>query len=64
MSSYSDSMCILKQTEKNTRVVVLLKVYGTYFVRLMTGKEGIVENIFKGEDLKEAEEAFEKYISA
>jgi len=60
----SESMCVLKQTEKSTRVVVLLKVYDTFFVRLMTGKEGVVENIFKGNDLKEAEEAFEKYITA
>lgn len=57
-------MCVLKEHEKNAKVVCLLKVYDMYFVRIITGKEGVVENIFKSNDLKEAEDFFEKYIAA
>lgn len=55
-------MSILKETEVGSRVVCLLKIYDTYFVRILTGKEGIVENLFKGTDLKEAEKFFEEQI--
>jgi hypothetical protein len=64
MTDTADSgLCILKKEELGAEVICLLKVYSTYYVRKVTGKEGIVDNLLKTEDLKEAETFFEDYIA-
>lgn len=56
------SLSILEESLKGADVVCLLKVYNTYFVRKITGKEGVVENLYKTEEVKEAQTFFKNYI--
>lgn len=53
---------ILKECKVGTTVVCLLKIGGTFFVRVVTGVEGVVETVYKTGVLEEAENFLNDYI--
>jgi hypothetical protein len=62
MQETKANFSIVKESELGSNIICLLKIDTRYFVRISTGKEGIVNEIYGGDSLEEAEKVFNDRI--
>ena len=56
------SFSVLRKDEVGSDVVCLLRINSKFFVRIVTGKEGAINEVYNGDNLEEAEKFFNEYI--
>lgn len=56
------SFSVIKKDEIGSNIVCLLKINDKFFVRIATGKEGVTNEVYHGDNLEEAEKFFNEYI--